>query len=128
MGSAFSIFLGLLFMACGTGIGYISYQTARGAIGRNRSRGIRIASTMASEEGWAAGHRAALVPSLLAAGQMVLCGILLLFTSGDDSTKLIILASSALLVVGIAFATLLANQAARSVNEGVDDVGGGTLP
>ena len=136
MGSAFSIVLGLLFVASGAGIGFISYQAATGALGRNRSRGIRIASTLESDESWRAGHRAALVPSLLAAGQMALCGLVLLFTSGDDTAKLIVLASSALLVTGMAVATLLANQAAHRANDGTNDraneqandVGDGTLP
>lgn len=128
MDSAFAIILGLLFIVSGLGVSLISYRAATGAIGRNRTRGIRISSTMMSDEGWQAGHRAALVPALLGAGQMVLCGILLLFTSSEDTAKLIVLASSALLVIGVAVATLLANQAAHSANEASNNVDDGTLP
>lgn len=121
MGSWFAVVLGLLFIASGAGILYISIRTASGEISRNRRCGIRISSTMASDAAWAAGHRAALIPSSLAAGQMTLTGMVLLFVSNDDTARLLVLLSSGLLVVGIGVAAFLANQAATAIDTEEND-------
>ncbi len=116
MDYAISLFLGLVLLVSGAGVAYISYRAASGALGRNKMAGIRIPSTMRSDEAWLAGHRAAFWPSVFGSGQAMFGGLLLLFGPGPESTTLIVLVVSGVLVASMAVATIMASSAANGVD------------
>lgn len=80
---------------------------AAGVVPRGAWLGIRTAATMASDEAWQAGHRAAILP---VSGGGVLSVLMAMALFGDDALSGLALLPMALGVVGGA---VLASRAAR---------------
>jgi len=57
---------------------WMARATASGGLGRNEWAGIRLPSTMASDEAWLAAHRRALRPNTWAAVVSAACGVITL--------------------------------------------------
>lgn len=57
----------------------VGKRAAEGSLGRNGIAGIRIPSTLESEEAWLAGHRAARRPNDIGAMGMGLAGVLVVW-------------------------------------------------
>ncbi|MEJ6549776.1 SdpI family protein [Corynebacterium sp. USCH3] len=99
-------------------------RTAAGTFSRNHIYGLRVASTLASDRAWDAGHRAAL-PYLRALGWgglvvvVVAVGLVSGFAvSGCDLPEAAVavpLGALCLQVIGMVLATMAANKAAKRV-------------
>lgn len=102
-------------------------RTAAGTLKRNHVYGLRVASTLASDEAWAVGHRAAL-PYLRALGwgglmvSLVTVGLILGFlVSGHglpDAVVAVPLGALCVQVVVMSFGAMVASKAAKKVVAG----------
>lgn len=68
------LFIGML--GAGVALVWMAHATASGRLGRNQFAGIRIPSTMASDEAWLAAHRRAKRPTLAAGYVAAASGVL----------------------------------------------------
>ncbi len=92
---------------------YLGVIARRSDLPRNGRLGLRTPATLASDEAWAAGHRAA-GPWLVAAGLgPAIAGVLALFRPSNDLFTLVSMFALALLVGLIGVATLVANTASH---------------
>jgi hypothetical protein len=85
---------------------------ARGIIGRNGLVGIRTRATMRSDESWILGHRAAVVPTSIAGGAMVVVGLVYVALGRSDDVPAII--ACAVILVGGTFWGVVAAARATS--------------
>jgi hypothetical protein len=102
-------------------------RTAAGAFKRNHVYGLRLASTLASDEAWDAGHRAAL-PHLKVSGwfgvvmTVITVALILGFVvSGNDVPEALVavpLTAVCLQTVAVVVGTVAANKAAKEVQAG----------
>ena len=92
-------------------------MAARGKLPRNLLVGIRIPSTMRSDDAWRAGHRAA-ASALTAAGvgPVVTAFIVGAKRPGADRQDALLLVANVWLIGWIALAVAQASQAARAAN------------
>lgn len=92
----------------------VTWRAATGRLARNQTMGIRIPPTMASEEAWQAGHRAALpvtwllVPVAAAADLAAINGVAAMLT---------MLLWAIAIVVVVTIAAVVAGRAARRVSD-----------
>lgn len=91
--------------------------SAAGRLPRNPLAGIRIPSTLRSDEAWRAGHRAA-ASALTAAGvgPVVAAAVIAAQRPSPDAEKLLLRAGSGWLVSWLGVATWQASRAARATN------------
>jgi hypothetical protein len=91
--------------------------SAAGTLPRNPLAGIRIPSTLRSDEAWKAGHRAA-ASALTAAGvgPVVAAAAVAARRPSPDAEKLLLRAGSVWLVCWLGIATWQASRAARATN------------
>lgn len=66
--------VGLLLVAAGAVVIVVARRAASGKIPRNRLAGIRTRATLASDQAWAAGHRAAEIESVRAGRTLQVTG------------------------------------------------------
>ncbi|MGV0869903.1 SdpI family protein [Corynebacterium kalidii] len=102
-------------------------RTAAGAFKRNHVYGLRLASTLASDEAWDAGHRAA-VPHMRVSGwfgvvmTVITVALILGFVvSGNDVPEALVavpLGALCIQLVGMTWGTVAANKAAKKVQPG----------
>ena len=84
---------------------------ANGVLPRNRVAGIRISATMASDEGWRLGHRAAILPTGVGALLSVVSAVALLVQPSLPSFGPLVLTIT---VLGpLIWGAIRANHAAR---------------
>jgi hypothetical protein len=82
-----------------------------GRLRRNSIAGIRIPSLYASDEAWMHGHRAAIVPT---AASAIVCVVIAAILLTDPAFALVgTILETAVLVIGVLLATVLAGRAAR---------------
>jgi hypothetical protein len=99
---------------------FVTRQAAEGLISRNVAAGIRTRHTQASDEAWAAGHRAAL-PALRkmmpVAGIGMIAALVAQVLVGGQAGPLIAFAALIAQTVVLFRSTALANAAARTATE-----------
>ncbi len=99
---------------------FVTRQAAEGLIGRNVAAGIRTRHTQASDEAWAAGHKAAL-PALRKMMPVACIGMITALTAqvlvGGQAGPLIAFAALIAQTVVLFHSTALANAAARTATE-----------
>lgn len=99
---------------------FVTRQAAEGLISRNAAAGIRTRRTQASDEAWAAGHRAAL-PALRRMMPVAGIGMIAALTAqvlfGGQVGPLIAFAALIAQTVVLFRSTALANAAARTATE-----------
>jgi uncharacterized membrane protein len=103
----------------------VNRRAADGRLPRNPSTGLRTPATMRSDRAWVAGHRAALrlTPLYLfvLAGTLIALLVALLCTRAL-AVAMIVGIGGLLAIVPLAiYSTVVANSAAKSVEEGHDD-------
>jgi hypothetical protein len=91
-------------------------RAAEGRLARNYTMGIRIRSTLASDEAWLAGHQAARGPTDIGAIGMGLSGVLAVLLQGSNVVFVVsVLAGAAWLFVWVFIAAKRADRAAKAV-------------
>lgn len=113
-----AIGLALLFVVAGGLVAGLSRKLANGSVGRNGGMGLRLPSTLASDEGWHAGQKA-FAPFGVAAG--IGCAVLgagLLFRPGQGAAVLLASLASIWLVVLPGFGAFLGDLAAKDASVG----------
>jgi hypothetical protein len=98
----------------------VDWAAASGRLRRNHWVGIRIPSTMRSDQAWVAGHRAALrlMPLHLSTGIALLVAVLCAPTVG--SVHLVGIGGAAVFVVVAVVTSIIAGRAAKAVNDQPD--------
>jgi uncharacterized membrane protein len=92
---------------------------AMGRLPRNILVGIRIPSTMRSDESWRAGHRAAASALTVSGlGPIAVAAIVGAKRSDTDTQTFLVRFGTAWLLAWIGVATVLASRAARATNVG----------
>lgn len=107
----------LVLIAGGLVTIWVGLKSTRGDLERNWVVGIRITSTLANDEAWAAAHRAA-GRTLMAAGVAPAIGgvLMLVFGWGRDAfAATVALTSCGILVLLVLVAGRVADRAAKSV-------------
>lgn len=102
----------------------VTRMGARGRLGMNAAAGIRLPSTMRSEEAWVAGHRAALRPARWIGALGLVTAVLLTASAGlpqgDDphpvTIALFTVGYFVIVMGGVVWASLAASRAAREAN------------
>ncbi|MBT8198334.1 MAG: SdpI family protein [Acidimicrobiia bacterium] len=108
----------LVLIAGGLVTIWVGLKSTRGDLERNWVVGIRIASTLASDEAWAAAHRAS-GRTLMAAGLAPVVGgiLMVLFGWGRDAfAATVALTSCGMLVLLVLLAGRVADRAAKAVD------------
>lgn len=91
-------------------------RAAEGKLARNYTMGIRIRSTLASDEAWLAGHQAARRPTDIGAVGMGLSGVLAVLLQGNNvGIVASVLAGASWLFVWIFIGAKRADRAAKAV-------------
>lgn len=110
---------GAMLLLLGFVFTFLGRMIRRGDLLPNRSVGIRIPSTLASDEAWYAGHRAAL-PALrwTAIGCYAFGSLALLTGLALPDGKLLGLAAEHVSLIGLAFVLVMACVSARAAHRG----------
>lgn len=110
-------FMAVMFALLAFLIVAIDWAAASGRLRRNQWVGIRIPSTMRSDLGWVAGHRAALrlMPLHLLTGVGLLLAVLSARTV--EAVHLVGIAGAAVFVVVAVITAIVAGRAAKAVEE-----------
>lgn len=94
----------------------ISQLGGNGRLPRNGFIGLRMPSTMSSDEAWRAGHHAAAVPTWIGFVVITVVAILSMFLSGSTGTAVLgTIVVGAIFVVTFVWLTVAASRAARTV-------------
>lgn len=119
--SGWWIFLGASFISIGFGLWVLAERTADGRIGKNSYAGIRLPSTLKSEEAWIAGHRAARVDTQVGAMIMAITGACVAVTAGNNELALLAVWVGTPLFCGAFFRSIYAaNKAAKKCGPSPD--------
>ncbi|MCH9837192.1 SdpI family protein [bacterium] len=114
MASGWWILLGATFVALGLVLWCLAAGTADGRIGKNSYAGIRLPSTMHSEDAWVAGHQAARGGTQVGAAIMVITGGSVVVTARtDDLATLAVFVGTPLFCGAFLKAVRAANKAAN---------------
>jgi hypothetical protein len=114
-------FIGVTFVFLTALIIAIDWAAARGRLRRNQFVGIRTPSTMRSDRGWIAGHRAALrlTPVHLVTGGSLLIGVFCARTLAG--LNIVGVGGAIVFVVVALFTAVVAGRAAKAAEESPDD-------
>lgn len=109
----------LVVVMVGTGwlLIWMARAAADGRLRRNQWAGIRIPSTMASDEAWLAGHRAAEAPTRWAGWVAIVSGLLALFPIPLEAVALGVGVACLVLLALVLHGARLAGRAARAAEE-----------
>lgn len=106
--------VGLILAGAGLLIGWMGNMQRNGTLKRNPMMGIRIPSTMASDEAWDAGHRAA-AATTIASGGVLLVGGLAVVAMGPSAAGVGIGITTVATVVLTLLSAVQAHRAAKAV-------------
>jgi hypothetical protein len=96
-------------------VAVLSQLGGNGVLGRNGFIGLRIPSTMFSDEGWRAGHHAAARPAWIGFVATTLAAIVgLVFIRTDSGSIVISIIVGAIFLATLIWVVVVANMAARS--------------
>ncbi len=109
--------LGFVMIVSGLLVAWIAVRAANGRLGRNHLAGMRMQSTMSSDDAWLAGHQAARSATLAAAGASILSGVIVLFRPSNALGMTTILVGCGLLVALVGVGAFRANRAAAQVDQ-----------
>jgi uncharacterized membrane protein len=109
-GLVIAILLGPLLMAL---LGLFAQGAAAGRFPRNHLIGIRLPSTQASDAAWRAGHRAAIAPSWVCCGALVVVDVVAVLVSRSVPDTALAIGVLVLLLAGIVWIAVTAASAAR---------------
>lgn len=90
-----------------------------GHLGRNHVAGIRLPSTMRSDEAWRAAHRAGFWPTVLGGAAAVVGGlvaVVLDLLDEPDAAAVVVLAAAGVLLVAVLVGGVAGVRAARQVH------------
>jgi uncharacterized membrane protein len=94
----------------------ISQLGGNGRLPRNGFLGLRIPSTMSSDEAWQAGHRAAVVPAWIGFVVIAVVAMLSMFLFVSTGTAAVgVIVVGAIFVVTFVWLAVAASRAARTV-------------
>lgn len=117
---AVAILLALLFIIAGGLVASLSRKLAKGSVDRNQAMGLRLPSTLRSEEAWHAGQQA-FAPFGVAAGLgCAALGAGLLFRPSQGLAILLASLASIWLVVLPGFGAFLGDLAAKDATAAAD--------
>jgi hypothetical protein len=89
----------------------------KGRLRRNSFAGIRIRSTMASDEGWRAGHAAAVVPSWIGfVAAALVVGVSFALPDSEPVVVAILVIETAIFLATVTSTLVFAGSAARGVD------------
>jgi hypothetical protein len=110
-------FMAITFVFLAILLVVVDWAAASGRLRRNRWAGIRIPSTMRSDQAWVAGHSAALrlMPLHLLTG--VALFIAVLFAPGVEGARVVGLVGAAVFLVVAAITGFVAHRAAKAVED-----------
>jgi hypothetical protein len=91
---------------------WLTWRAANGSLARNNSAGVRTRITMASETAWRVGHRAALLPTVIA-GAVTVAWCSLSITFVPLRTPISVIVASVVLVSGALLSIPVAHRAVR---------------
>lgn len=111
-------FTGLVNIGAGILVRKLARRAADGDLGRNGYAGIRTKSTLASDEAWLAGHKAALAWSLRSGLMFSISGAvcMVLAVASALASMAVILVGAGLGLLALILATRDANHAAQSIS------------
>lgn len=93
----------------------VSQLGGNGRLQRNGFIGLRIPSTMSSDEAWRAGHHAAAVPAWIGFVVITVAAILSMFLFGSTGTAVVgVIVVGAIFVVTFLWLIFAASRAART--------------
>jgi hypothetical protein len=116
LGVAFG--LGPVLMLAGGLLAYVGIRCFRGELVRNTQMGIRTPATLASDDAWLAGHRAAAPWLVAAAAGAVVPGCITLFRPSSSTMALSVMVGLGAMVGLVAVATAAAHAAAGARKDG----------
>lgn len=90
----------------------LAVLTATGTVGRNRFVGVRMPTTMRSDDAWRRAHRAALVPTVIA-GAVTSATCVVSVAAGRADDPLAVILCAVPLLVGALWSVVAANRAVR---------------
>src|SRR6185437_6474580 len=103
----------------------LARRAADGRLARNQWVGIRTPSTLRSDSGWVAGHRAALrLTPLFLLMNVVTCGALFgaaLYVSAPGMVRLVGFGVIAVVIAVVVYSAYVAGNAAKVADAGTDD-------
>ncbi|EWS81810.1 hypothetical protein BF93_14975 [Brachybacterium phenoliresistens] len=105
----------VVMVAAGVLLIWAARATASGRIGRNALVGIRLRSTMGSDEAWRAAHRRAERPMILAGVIAIASGLCALLPLPTTGVAVAILAGCVLMLAVVIHAGRAGARAARAV-------------
>ena len=117
---AVAVFMAVTFAFLAFVLIAVDWAAASGRLRRNQWVGIRIPSTMRSDQAWVAGHRAALrlMPLHLLTGITLLVAVLCAPTVG--SVHLVGIGGAGVFLLVALFTGVIAGRAAKAVNDPPD--------
>lgn len=101
-----------VMMAAGVALIWVAIATASGRLGKNRFAGIRIVSTMASDEAWLAGHRRAKPAMIVAGAAAIASGAVALAPLPEWAFAAAILTGCGVMLASLIYGSVIAHRAA----------------
>ena len=96
-------------------IAVLSQLGGNGVLGRNGFLGLRIPSTMYSDDAWRAGHHAAALPAWIGFVAITVAAIIgLVFVKSDSGSAIISIFVGVIFLATLIWAVIVASLAARS--------------
>lgn len=113
----------LLIVMVGSGVLLIwmARATASGRLKRNSIAGIRIPSTMASEEAWLAAHVRAVRPTVIAGVVSIAIGLFALLPVSAPALATGVIAGCVVMLGFVLYGARVGSQAARGASNGSTD-------
>jgi len=106
------LFAALVTVLAATVIAATTWMAAAGRLRINPLAGYRFRYFLAGEDAWRAGHRAALLPTVIGAGALAAGGIASAVVDTDDSAAACVFGGCGILLACVVWATLRGNRAA----------------